>query len=104
MCGRRSMAMRCFAGVLLMLVAAVGVSGQGTSPPAVAVKKPPESIAPFFVPPKECAGQMGEFRSLMKFDDGREVKTPQDWAKRRAEIREYWEKKLGKWPALLERP
>jgi dienelactone hydrolase len=68
------------------------------------VKKVPEVIAPFFVAPKEYAGKMGAFRPLLKFDDGRAVKTKEDWAKRRVEIREYWEKKLGKWPELLERP
>jgi hypothetical protein len=40
----------------------------------------------------------------MRFDDGRQVKQPGDWPRRRAEIRANWEAIVGKWPALLEKP
>lgn len=63
-----------------------------------------ESILPYFAPPKEYAGQLGEYRSVMKFDDGTPVARPEDWPKRRAEIRAYWESKMGTWPPLLEKP
>jgi hypothetical protein len=62
------------------------------------------SIAPFFSPPAEFANRMGSYRSVMTFDDGRPVKSREDWEKRREEIRASWDSKLGAWPALLEKP
>ena len=62
------------------------------------------SIAPFFSPPAEFAGQSGGYRPVLQFDDGTRVKTPQDWPRRRQEIRAYWDAKLGAWPVLLEKP
>src|SRR5438552_2092793 len=35
----------------------------------------------FFAPPEEYKGKLGDYRSLMKFDDGTPVKTPQDWTR-----------------------
>jgi hypothetical protein len=61
-------------------------------------------IAPFFQPPAEFAGQFGEYRSPLKFADGREVKTPAEWLQRRREILATWNSLLGPWPPLLERP
>lgn len=57
-----------------------------------------------FVPPEEYKGKFGDYRSLMKFDDGTPVRTPQDWPRRREEIRKYWHGVLGTWPALVEKP
>jgi cyclophilin family peptidyl-prolyl cis-trans isomerase len=65
---------------------------------------PPASLAPFFTPPAQWAGQLGAYRSPLLFDDGTPVRTPADWQKRRAQIRTYWHKQLGEWPALLEKP
>lgn len=64
----------------------------------------PANLAPYFQPPAEFANQLGNFRSPLKFADGAEVKTPADWAKRRAEIRQRWHEVMGPWPALLEKP
>lgn len=64
----------------------------------------PAQLAPYFEPPAEFVGNFGAFRSPLKFADGREVKTPADWAKRREEIRQRWHEVLGPWPALLEKP
>jgi dienelactone hydrolase len=61
-------------------------------------------LAPFFAPPPEFAGSFGEYRSPLKFADGRAVKSPADWAERRAEILKSWHARLGAWPALLEKP
>lgn len=55
-------------------------------------------------PPTEYAGQFGEYRSPLKFADGSEVKSPDDWARRRQEILARWHRRLGPWPPLVERP
>jgi prolyl oligopeptidase family protein len=57
-----------------------------------------------FVPPEEYKGKFGEYRSVLKFDDGSPVKTPQDWARRREEIRKTWHGAMGAWPPLVEKP
>lgn len=72
--------------------------------PLMAAETLPDSIAKYFQPPTQYANDFGSFRSPLKFDDGREVKTPQDWAARRKEILDAWTKHMGAWPALLEKP
>ncbi len=64
----------------------------------------PEDLAVLFHPPREFADQLGSFQSPLKFSDGSEVKTAQDWARRRAEIRERWFSIMGPWPPLIEKP
>jgi len=61
-------------------------------------------IAPFFAPPGGFAGDLGGYRPVLQFYDGRWVKTPADWKKRREEILALWHRTLGPWPPLLERP
>jgi len=68
------------------------------------VSIPWSEMARFFVPPEEYQGKLGGYRSLMKFDDGTMVKSRQDWSRRREEIRAYWHRVMGQWPALIERP
>lgn len=63
-----------------------------------------KQLEPYFQPPAEFANDFGPYRSPLKFADGSAVKTPEDWAKRRTEIRELWMKRLGAWPKLLEKP
>lgn len=77
--------------------------------PAMARAEDPASsirarLAPAFAPPVELAGDFGDFRSPLKFADGRVVKTAGDWVARRAEILRSWHERLGTWPALLEGP
>lgn len=55
-------------------------------------------------PPAEFAGQLGAYRSPLKFASGDIAKTPEDWARRRQEIAATWQKRLGTWPPLVERP
>lgn len=55
-------------------------------------------------PPAEFAGQYGPYRSPLKFADGTPVKSTEDWSRRRREILELWTKRLGPWPAQIERP
>ena len=61
-------------------------------------------IEKYFQPPAEYAKDFGPYRSPLKFTDGSEVKTAEDWARRRKEIADLWQKRLGSWPALLEKP
>ena len=61
-------------------------------------------IAAFFQPPKELVDDLGDYRSPLVFDDGRPVRTPEDWQQRRKEILSFWHEALGPWPALIERP
>lgn len=61
-------------------------------------------IAKYFQPPAEYAKDFGGYRSPLKFADGTEVKTAEDWKKRREEIRKNWHEMMGAWPALIEKP
>lgn len=61
-------------------------------------------IEPFTHPPAEFADKLGPYRSPLKFDDGSEVKSADDWPRRRKEIFEKWQRRLGAWPPLVERP
>jgi hypothetical protein len=61
----------------------------------------PPALAPHFSPPAQFAGNLGEFHSPLKFDDGSSARTAADWPRRRAEILKYWEGQMGAWPSLL---
>lgn len=64
----------------------------------------PAAIAGFFRPPGRFAADFGAYKSPLLFDDGRPVRTPDDWQARRREIRRAWDGFLGAWPPLIERP
>lgn len=61
-------------------------------------------IAPLFDVPPEFQGKLGEYRSPLLFADGTPVRTPADWARRRAELLREWHALMGPWPAVLESP
>jgi len=61
-------------------------------------------IEEFVQPPAEFAGQFGSYRSPLKLVDGSIVRSADDWARRRREILDTWRRRLGGWPALVERP
>ncbi|HEY7158809.1 MAG TPA: sialidase [Gemmataceae bacterium] len=61
-------------------------------------------LAPFFHPPAEFAKDTGNYKSPLKFDDGRPVRNAEDWAKRRREIRKTWHDIMGPWPAPIAKP
>jgi dienelactone hydrolase len=63
-----------------------------------------EKLEPSFKPLPEFKDDFGKLPSLLKFADGREVKTADDWKQRRAEILATWTKLLGPWPPLVENP
>ena len=60
-----------------------------------------EKIAQDFVPSKEFTSNFGNFRSPLRFYDGREVQNVRDWEKRRVEILAHWHEMMGQWPPLM---
>jgi dienelactone hydrolase len=84
----------------LMTMAAGAMAG-----PLMAAKRPAwDEITLYFKPPKEWRGKFGEYRSPLIFKDDSKVKTPADWARRRAELLKDWQGLLGHWPALITKP
>ncbi|WP_020474304.1 alpha/beta fold hydrolase [Zavarzinella formosa] len=83
--------------VRLLLVMLIGSAGVNAADPS-------EKLAPYFKPPAKYATDLGDYRSPLTFDDGTLVRTAEDWAKRRAEIKKYWHGLMGEWPALIEKP
>lgn len=82
-----------------LLLALTSLSAAADGP-----KPMPESLRVHTQPPPEWAGKLGDYRSPLVFKDGRPVRTPEDWSRRRAEILEDWQSLMGPWPALLEKP
>jgi hypothetical protein len=58
----------------------------------------------WLVPPGGTTHPPAELKSPLVFADGEAVKSPSDWAKRRAEILAYWHEVMGPWPELLAQP
>jgi len=58
----------------------------------------------FFRPPAEFAGDFGQYKAPLIFDDGTAVKMPADWQRRRQEILKTWHGMMGAWPPLIEKP
>ena len=63
-----------------------------------------EKLGPLFAPPERLKDDLGKLRPVLKFEDGRDVRTPDDWQERRREILAKWNTLLGPWPPLLEKP
>lgn len=63
-----------------------------------------EKLAPLFKPLPEYKDDLGTLRPVLKFADGRDVKTPEDWKVRREELLKKWHALLGPWPPLIEKP
>jgi dienelactone hydrolase len=63
-----------------------------------------KQLAPYYEPPAEYAEKLGDYRSPLLFADGSRVGTKADWPRRRKEIADLWEKRLGSWPPLLDKP
>jgi hypothetical protein len=61
-------------------------------------------LGPLFATPPEFKDDLGTLRPVLKFEDGREVRTAADWAERRKELLKKWHELLGPWPPLLEKP
>lgn len=87
-----------FSSVLIALMMNTGHAFAADADPAW------EKISKYFSPPPEYAGKVGDYRLPLRFQDGSPVKTPADWAKRRAEILAKWQGVMGAWPPLIEKP
>lgn len=61
-----------------------------------------DKISEYMSPAPEYAGNYGNYRSPLVFDNGRPVKTKSDWAKRRKEIKAFWMKTMGEWPPIIK--
>ena len=72
--------------------------------PIRAAEPLPKPLAPHFNPPAELAGQMGDYPSPLRFADGSEVKTADDWKRRRQEILKDWHGLMGPWPEAIAKP
>ncbi len=59
-------------------------------------------IEPYFSPTEEFENNFGDYRSPLRFYDGRPVKTPDDWNERREEILKQWTVMMGEWPPLIK--
>jgi hypothetical protein len=88
-------------GVLVALLSG-SIALCDDTPPAQLTLSP--AIAPFFQPPSQYADDFGSFRSPLLFQDGRSVKTVDDWKKRREEIINTWHGFMGRWPQVIEKP
>lgn len=86
---------------LFLVIGIPSVTAQETK---TSMETIPETLAPYFHPPTELAGDMGDFRNPLKFYDGRPVKTIEDWQARRQEILSTWHAMMGQWPPLIEKP
>lgn len=99
----------CLVSIIVTCLAQSDAPARPDSPTAPATgtgpaSRPLDKISAFFAPPKEFAGKFGDFRDVLKFDDGTQVKTAADWPKRRAEILKYWHDTMGPWKEVLDKP
>src|SRR5262245_7135400 len=58
----------------------------------------------FYEPPAEFVGKLGSYRSPLRFEDRTTVASASDWPRRRQEILEIWQRRLGPWKPLVETP
>ncbi|MEW5977088.1 MAG: prolyl oligopeptidase family serine peptidase [Acidobacteriota bacterium] len=85
-----------------------GLASAGLAMPSIAQERadsvPWPVMQTFFTPPEEYRDRFGDYRSIMKFDDGTPVRTATDWSLRRREILRYWHREMGSWPPLIANP
>jgi len=65
---------------------------------------PENPLGRFFTPPEEFRGDLGSYRPVLRFPDGRPVRSAAEWPERRREIRTKWEAMLGPMPPPIENP
>lgn len=61
-----------------------------------------DKISSYFTPPQEFVNNFGKYRSPLRFYNGNEVKSKQEWAERRKEILDRWNTMMGEWPPLIK--
>src|SRR5262245_46141209 len=86
-----------FVMILPLMILPVPAIGQSDAPA-------PQDLARYYEPPAEYAGKFGPFRSPLRRADGSTVSAAAEWPGRRQESLATWQRRLGKWPALLVRP
>src|SRR5690554_2652824 len=86
---------------LIIILLTLFITG-GTAQAQQSKKTIWKKISPYFSPPKELKNEFGDYPSPLVFEDGKKVKTSDDWKKRRQEILNEWHQMMGEWPALLE--
>jgi tetratricopeptide (TPR) repeat protein len=88
------------------LLAGIALIPAGASPAAELPAREAlgRQLEKYYEPPAEFAGKFASYRSPLTFADGTRAKTASDWARRRQEILATWHRRLGAWPALVERP
>jgi len=72
--------------------------------PILADEPLPKILAPHFKPPDEYANDFGGYKSPLRLNDGTEIKTADDWKRRRQEILKTWNDLMGPWPKRIENP
>ena len=90
--------------IFLLVVAVLSVSASIRAEDSPARAALWQRLEKHTQPPAEFTGQLGPYRSPLKFADGSSARSPEDWPRRRKEILETWHKRLGPWPPLVERP
>lgn len=55
-------------------------------------------------PPASLKEDRGDYRSPLLFADGTPVRSPDDWKRRREQLRRQWQSLLGPWPDLITEP
>jgi dienelactone hydrolase len=92
---------RCLPIVLLISALAPSWGPVQHTPPA---KEGWGKIGPLFTAPAPFKDDLGTFRPVLQFEEGRRVQTKEDWQERRKELLKKWHGLLGQWPPLLEKP
>jgi hypothetical protein len=88
-----------------MLTTSAALTVLAFSPLTVAdADRLPSDLASAFVPPQEFANRLGEFRSVLVFEDGTTVDNQAEWLRRRKEILRSWHEVMGSWPELVPNP
>lgn len=101
--GLLAMNLRLAACAVLLAVTLSGIASLGAAEP-LQREKLATQLAPYYQPPAEFADEFGDYRSPLQKADGRKVESPEEWAKQRTELLALWQKRLGAWPPLVEKP
>ncbi len=86
--------------IALTMIVAVVEGGANAREPAIDAGTGLDRSA--YHPPVGLKDDFGPYRSPLHFDDGRMVRTPDDWKARRGEILRAWRDEMGSWPAPVE--
>jgi hypothetical protein len=89
---------------LLGAILVRGATGALAADPADPADDTGQRLAALFQPPRDLAGDLGSYRSPLKFAGGQPVRSAEDWKKRRQEILKTWHEVMGPWPNLIEKP